>query len=168
MRKRYLYAFLFAVPGFFVALIIASLLFGAAAGFLWIFVFGDNSWPSATEKILPILLILSFLLLWIGSAVAGYATGKKLEFEAGLNRKHILVSVVLTVVPILFIVLHQVRVGNIGPKSDGQLCRDFCREKGYAMSGMPPEISGPRSCFCYDAEGHVILNVPIENLLLTE
>lgn len=168
MKKRYLYVLLFAVPGFFVSLIIAFLLFGTAAGFLWLFVFGDNTWPSSTEKILPILLIASFLILWIGSAVAGYVTGKKLEFEAELNRKHLLISAGLTVVPIFFIVVHQWSVGHVGPKSDGQLCSDFCRQKGYSMSGMPPENSGDRSCFCYDGDGHEILNVPIESLLPPE
>ncbi len=168
MQKRYLYSLLFAVPGFFVALIIAFLAFGAAAGFLWLFVFGDNSWPESSGNILTLLLIASFLVLWLASIVAGFVTGKKLEAEPELNQKHVMISVGLTIAPILFIALHQLNVGNVGPQTDGQLCRDFCLEKGYSGSGTPPKNSGDRSCFCYDDSGQEVLHVPIESILPAE
>ena len=168
MEKRYLYSLLFAVPGAFISLIIAFALFGATAGFLWLFVLSDNTWPSATDKILPLLLIGTFLVLWIGSMYFGFITGEKLESKPGLNKKHIVVSVGLTLAPILFIILHQLSVGNIGPKSNGQLCSDFCGQKGYSTSGMPPKNSGDRSCFCYDGSGNEILNVPIESILSSQ
>ena len=162
MKKRYLYVLLFGVPGFFLSLIIAFTLFGMAAGFLWLFVYGDNPWPGATETTLPLLLVLVFLVLWLVFIAIGYVTGKKFEADPTLNKKHLLASVGLTIVPIVFIVLHQLSVGNIGTKSDGQLCNDFCKEKGYAASGMPPRDLGERSCLCYDDSGHEILKVPIE------
>jgi len=168
MQKRYLYALLFAVPGLFIALIIAFLAFGAAAGFLWLFVFGDYSWPDSYGNTLPLLLIAAFLGLWLASIVAGFVTGKKFEAEPVLNNKHVMISVALTIVPILFIVLHQLNVGNLGPPTDGQLCRDFCLQKGYSGSGMSPKNSGDRSCFCYDDSGQEILQVPIESILPAE
>jgi hypothetical protein len=117
MKKRYLYSILFGIPGFFVSLIISFVIFGVAAGILWIYVFGDNPWPSSIEKILPILFALTFLTVWIASITIGYVTGKKLESDPVMNKNHILVSGGLTVMFILFIALQQLSVGNIGPKS---------------------------------------------------
>jgi hypothetical protein len=162
MKKRYLYVLLFGVPGFFLSLIIAFTLFGMAAGFLWLFVFGDNPWPAAIETTAPLLLVLAFMVFWIAFIFIGYTAGKKFEADPVWNKRHLLASVGLTIVPIVFIVLHQLSVGNIGTKSDGRLCNDFCKEKGYAASGMPPRDSGERSCLCYDDSGHEILKVPIE------
>ncbi len=168
MKKRYLYALLFGAPGFCFSLLIAFTLFGAATGFLWIFVFGDNPWPAATAKLLPLLFVLTCLVLWIGSVIVGFVTGKKLETEPELNKKHIMISVDLTVAPILFMVLQQRGVGNLGPNNDSQICSDFCRQKGYSLSGMPPKNAGDRSCLCYDDSGQEILDVPMDKILPSE
>ena len=168
MQKRYLYSLLFAVPGLFLALIVAFLVFGAAAGFLWLFAFGDNSWPESSDNVLTLLMLATFLVLWIGSVSAGFVTGQKLETEPKLNKKHVMISVGLTIAPILFMVFHQLSVGNLGSLTDSQLCRDFCMEKGYAGSGMPPKNSGDSRCFCYDDSGQEVLRVPIESTLPAE
>ena len=75
MKKRYLYALLFGIPGFFLAGIVSLFVFGAVLGFLWLFVFGDNPWPLTPESVLSVLLVLTFLILWIGSIFAGYRVG---------------------------------------------------------------------------------------------
>lgn len=164
MKKRFLYSLLFGIPGFFVSGFISLLLFGVSMGVLWIFVFGDNPWPSSTETILSILLVSIFLLMWIGTIVIGYLIGKKLEKDPKLNRNHILASGALTIVFVLFIALQQFSVGNIGPKSDTVLCSDYCVQKGYAGSGMPPKNSGDRTCSCYDSSGNEALKVPLDNI----
>jgi len=164
MKKRYLYSLLFGIPGFFIAAMISLVVFGGVLGILWIYVFGDNPWPFPTETVLSILLVLVFLLLWITSITIGYVLGKKLEKDPIVNRKHILVSGALTIMFILFIVLQQLSVGNIGPKSDSVLCSDFCAQKGYAGSGMPPINSGDRSCSCYDSSGNEALKVPLDSI----
>jgi hypothetical protein len=164
MKKRYLYSILFGIPGFFVSLIISFVIFGVAAGILWIYVFGDNPWPSSVEKILPILFALIFLMVWITSIAVGYVIGKKLEKDPALNKAHILVSGGLTVMFILLIALQQLSVGNIGPKSDDTLCSEFCTRQGYSGSGMPPRNSGERSCSCYDNFGNEVLKVPLDNI----
>ena len=164
MKKRYLYSILFGIPGLFVSLIISFVIFGVAAGILWIYVFGDNPWPASTEMILPILFALTFLTVWITFITAGYVTGKKLESDPALNKTHILVSVGLTIMFILFIVLQQLSVGNIGPKSEDALCSEFCSRQGYSGSGMPPRNSGERSCSCYDNFGDEVLKVPLDNI----
>jgi hypothetical protein len=155
---------LFGIPGFFVSGIIALVAFGATAGILWLFIFGDNAWPASTEPLLSVFVIATFLLLWIFSIVAGYAIGKTLETNSEWNRAHILISVGLTLAFILFILLQQVSVGNLGPKSDSALCSDFCVQHGYSGSGMPPANSGDRTCSCYDNSGNETLKVPLESI----
>ena len=162
MKKRYLYALLFGIPGFFIAGIFSLFIFGAALGFLWLFVFGDNLWPVSTETVLPILLVLTFLILWISLILLGYVIGKRLETDSALNRKHILLSAVLTLMFILFIILQQWSVGNIGPKSDSMLCSDYCSAQGYSGSGMPPQVSGDRTCSCYDDSGNEAIQIPLD------
>jgi hypothetical protein len=164
MKKRYLYSLLFGIPGFIISVVISFMFFGFLVGVLWIYVFGDNPWPSLIEKILPALFALVFLTLWITTIVVGFIVGKRLENNPVLNKKHILVSIGVTIIPILFIVLYQVSVGNIGPKSDGERCSDFCSQRGYSGSSMPPEDSGERSCSCLDNSGLEIIKVPIDSI----
>ena len=79
--------------------------------------------------------------------------------------KHVLLALGMTVVPIIFIVLQQLSVGNIGKKTDGIVCGDFCSMEGYSGSGMPPRNSGDRSCICYDDSGNEAIKIPIDNIV---
>lgn len=164
MKNRYLYSLLFGIPGFFIALVISFVLFGAAAGFLWLYVFGDNPWPAWTETLLPLALIGTFLLLWTAFIAAGFRRGKQLEGVPGLNRRHLVVSAVLTLAPMLLILLHQLSVGNLGPPPDSRICSEFCSAQGYTASGLSPRDSGDRVCTCYGS-GRDDLSVPLERLL---
>jgi hypothetical protein len=164
MKKRYIYALLFGVPGFFISVIISFFLFGAVMGVLWIFIFGDNPWPASVENSLGVVFVLAFLILWIGLIIAGYFIGKRLENDSTLNKSHILFSSGLTILFITLILFQQFSVGNLGPKSDSQVCMDFCISKGYSASGMPPQNSGDRTCSCYDSNGHEALKVPLDSI----
>jgi len=140
MKKRYLYALLFGIPGFFVAGILSMIVFGVLAGTLWIFVWDDNPWPAWTEKLLPALFGLVFLLAWIALIVVGYQTGKRLESDSKLSPGYIVVAGSLTQMFVLLILLQQFSVGNMGPKSDSALCSDYYSRNGYAASGLPRVI----------------------------
>lgn len=164
MKKRYVYSLLFGIPAFFVAGIVSVVFFGALMGAFWLFIFGDNPWPDSTEKFLPILLVLTFLIVWLASIIIGYYVGKRLENDSTLNKNHILISVGLTAALILFIFIQQWSVGNIGPKSDMTLCSDYCSAQGYSGSGMPPRNSGNRTCSCYDASGKEAFKIPLEKI----
>jgi len=164
MKKRYLYSILFGIPGLFIAGIISVAIFGAVAGMLWIYFFGDNPWPASAEKMLAFLFALTFLMLWITSITIGYVTGKRLEKDPRLNKSHILLSSGLTLLFIFFIVLQQLSVGNLGPKSDDMVCSDYCSLNGYSGSGMPPRNSGDRSCSCYDNSGNEVLKIPLDRI----
>jgi hypothetical protein len=162
MKKRYIYSLLFGVPGLLVSLIISVIAFGAFAGILWLYVLGDDPWPTSTETMLPILFIFVFFALWFSFVFIGFITGKNLEECSELNTKHILASVCVTTVAVLLIFLYQVNAGNLGPISDTVLCAEICRGQGYSASGMPPKDSGERSCICFDRYGQEIMRIPID------
>ena len=157
MKKRYLYVLLFGVPGLAVSLTITFAVFGALAGLLWIYVYGDEPWPRSAGTILSAFFILVFLVLWISSLIAGFITGKRLEETPGLNRNHLLLSAGATILTLALIILHQFGVGNIGPESDSVLCSEFCRGRGYPASSMPPKVSGARTCRCLDGAGQIVI-----------
>jgi len=165
MKKPFVYAILFGIPGFVASLILSFVCFGVSIGFAWLYVYGDNPWPRFAEKILPALFIAVFALVWFLSITAGFVTGKRLEGTPGLDRKHILVSAILTALFAAIIFLHQVRVGNIGKQPDSILCSDFCSARGYAASMMPPKNSGARTCSCLDSRGREILQVPFDTVI---
>jgi hypothetical protein len=164
MKKRYLYALLFGIPGLFIAGIISIFLFAAFAGVLWIYVFGDNPWPSDAEQLISIVFGLTVLTLWIASTVLGYVVGKRLEKDPALNGNHVLISAGLTALFLLLILFQQWSVGNLGPKSDTLLCSEFCARHGYSGSGMPPQNTGDRICSCFDDADNEVLVVPLDSI----
>jgi hypothetical protein len=164
MKKRYLYSLLFGIPGLFAAGIISILLFGALAGLLWIYVFGDTSWPASADVFLSIGFVVTVLCIWIASIVLGYFTGKKLENDPVVNRNHVLLSAGLTALFLLLILFQQWSVGSLGPKSDTVLCSEFCARHGYSGSGMPPRNTEDRICSCYDDAGNEVLVVPLDSI----
>ena len=160
MNKRYLYSLLIGLPGFFVALIITFMIVAAAAGFLWVAVYGDNPWPDFAKTVLGTIAVITFLTTWSALIIGGFNIGKKLEkapdSSHGLNKNHILISVGATALTILFVVLYQLRVGNIGPKSDSLQCSEFCIARGYSVSELAPRESGARLCRCLGNGGQVV------------
>lgn len=164
-KKRYLYSFLFGLPGFFVSLITAFAAFGMTTGFLWVFVYGDTVWPQATESALTTLFSLTFLLLWSAFIAAGFVYGSRCEDNAVLNKRHIWISVSATILPIGFIILHQSSVGNIAKASDSKLCSDFCSAKGYSASGIPPKNSAETNCSCYAGDGRENITVSMDAVI---
>ena len=164
MKKRFLYAILYGVPGLFISGLTSMFVFGASMGVLWLFVFGDNPWPSSIDTVLVVVLVLIFLTLWIGLIMIGYKVGKRLESNPTVNKNHILLSAGITVLLILFFVFQQWNVGNLEPKSDDLVCSDYCTQQGYAGSGMPPRDSGDLTCSCYDSSGKEAIRIPVDEI----
>ncbi len=105
MKRRYLYSLLFGIPGLLLSFIFALLFFGVALGVLWLFVFGDNSWPAAVDTLLPVGVVIVFLLLWSASLWSGYQVGKRREGDAAINPAHVLASAVVTVLLLAFMLV---------------------------------------------------------------
>jgi len=165
MKKRHLYCLLFAIPGFVAALAAAMLVFGAAAGFAWLFLFGDSPWPSGAGVVLPGIFALVFLALWAGSLVWGFKVGKRLEADPALEKKHLLLAAGVTAAAVALIALQQYGVGNLGPQSPSLVCSDYCRQLGYAASGLTPGNAGQRLCNCFDEKGQKVVSVDLEHLV---
>src|SRR5688572_23537271 len=107
MRRRHLYVLLFSVPGLCAALLAGLAVFGAAAGVLWLFVYGDQTWPPAAGQILVALFVLTAVgtcgvLMW-----AAYAAGRRAEARESLNRAHVLGAALATIALPLLLLLYQ-------------------------------------------------------------
>ena len=153
MRRRSLYVLLFGAPALLVALFASLFLFGAAAGFLWLFVFGDNPWPEAAGFGLGAGFVAAFLAIWMALLGVAFAVGRREEEQPVLNKKHVALAVGSTVLLLIAATLHQRGVGNVGAPTRETACTDFCRAKGFSGSGMPPRNTGSNQCSCYDATG---------------
>lgn len=164
MKKRYIYTLLFGIPGFLISAMIALIVSGTAAGVLWLFVFGDDPWPASIEQILPILIGVIFLAVWIGFLTTGFVIGKRLERDPVFNKGHILVSIAVVAAFLLGFGFFQLRIGNLGPKSEGALCSDYCTQRGYSASSLSPQNSNNRTCSCLDQFGNEILTLPVDRL----
>ena len=156
---------LFGVPALLASVMISVLVFGAAAGALWLFLLGDSPWPLSVGSLLMVTFVLACTALWVAFMSVAYMLGKKQEARAVLNAKHVALSAGATVLLVLLVVSHQWSVGNMGGPSDGALCSEFCRAKGFAGSGMPPRNTGATTCSCYDVQGREAATVPIENVI---
>jgi hypothetical protein len=168
MKRRYLYVLLFGVPAMLASLIVSVLLFGIAAGALWLFVFGDSPWPSSTDKVLGTLFLLVSTVLWIAFISVAYLVGKQQEACAAFNTWHLVASMGITALLVLVVVLHQWSVGNIGATSAGQMCSAFCRGKGFAASGMPPGDTEENTCSCYDTQGREVMTIQMSDVSVAQ
>ena len=162
-KRRYLYVLIFAAPTFLLSVIAGGILLGAAAGALWLFVFGDDPWPPAADTLLTSVFVLGCAAFWIAQLSIAYAVGKREEAKPALNGTHVLLSVGSTVVLVTFIALRLWGVG-VGNRPDSLVCADHCLAAGAAGSGMPPRDSGDRTCSCYDAEGRVTTSIQVQDI----
>lgn len=168
MKRRYLYLLLFSVPIVpivLAAIVAAFAVFGATAGLVWLFVAGDNAWPESLDYFLLALFGLVFIASSSAMSYYAYALGKQQETSPFLNTRHLWAAAGATTLLILAGTSYQWRVGNIGRQSDEVRCSDFCMDKGFAGSGMPPRYSGDTSCSCFDAAGREQEKVPVEAIL---
>lgn len=163
MKKRHLYVVLYGIPAFLAAAIISTLMLSAAAGVLWLFVLGDNSWPSFVNVALAIGFFLVFMAVWMALLSMAYAFGKKQEATTPQTRntREITTSVGLTALLIFVIVAYQWHVNNQGAQTPEVLCAEYCHKKGFFGSGMPPRDSGLNICSCFDARGQEVAKTAI-------
>lgn len=159
MHKRWLYALLFAIPGFVAAFIVTTFLFGMAAGFLWLYVYGDGPWPQVPDVVVGAALSVVFLTLWFASIMAGYVTGRDREGSPENVSRAALISAGATLLLVLFVVLQ-----HRGSRPDSLVCSEYCRGRGYNTSEMPPADSGQRLCDCLNSNGERVDSVDMDRL----
>jgi hypothetical protein len=164
MRRRHLYVLLFALPTFLLSIVAGATLLGAAAGALWLFVFGDNPWPATAETLLTTTFVVGTIALWIALLGVAYAIGKTEERHPSLNRMHVAASAGATIVLAGFIAMRVFGLGSAAARTDTMICADHCVARGFSASGMAPRDSGDRTCTCYDAQGQESVRVPIDEI----
>lgn len=118
MKRRYLYPLMYSVPAFILSAIIMVVVTAAIGGALWIFVYGDNPWPSFVELYSPIFMFTVLATVWLVLLSAAFTWGKRQEANPSLNMKHLYLAAGSTVALMLLVFLHQLSVGNIGPRPD--------------------------------------------------
>ena len=153
MKQRYIYSLLFGIPGIAISASAALFAGGATAGFFWIFVFGDNTWPFWTEWVVAIIAGIVFIVSLSIIVRFGFSVGEKREIgNVPVNSKHIMILVVILVLFVALIFIFQ--RGYIFEKPDHQQCYDLCVQKGYDGTGtsLSPRNAGNVICGCWNDE----------------
>lgn len=79
MRLRSLYALVGLVLGALAGLAVAFEAFALAAGFSWLFLFGDGPWPAGVERYLLAIPLAAGLATLCAGVAVGYAVGRRSE-----------------------------------------------------------------------------------------
>ena len=107
MKARYLYPLLFLLPSAMVAFLAALVAVGAGIGILWIFVYGDNTWPEAASTVVMALAITVSLITLATLVAASYFFGKSREASGGLSKAHVVIAIALSVLLPLLVLLRK-------------------------------------------------------------
>jgi hypothetical protein len=161
MRRRYSYLLLFGLPAALCAAMPSMLLLGAAAGAMWIFVYGDNPWPASAQTMLATLAGLAFVAILSGLLAIAYRVGRAQEERAAFNPSHLRFALGSVALLLAIAIGYQWKVGNVGPRSDGEVCADFCTMRGFNGSSTPPRNSGLSTCACMDGKGREAVTAPM-------
>lgn len=114
MKARYSYPLLFLLPSTMAAFLAAVVVAGAGAGVLWIFVYGDDSWPDSASTALMSLAVIASVATLAILMFASYSYGKSREPARGLARQHIVWALGISILLPAVVLLHQWQVCNFG------------------------------------------------------
>jgi hypothetical protein len=154
MKRRHLYVLLFLLPSLLLAAVAGATAAGMAAGFSWLFLFGDDSWPGWTGPAIGALAIGCGALVLGALLVIAWSVGRQQETRPSVDRGHLALALASTVLLGGLIGWRWLGAGERGPQTDSEACADYCGSEGFAASGTPPRDSGDRTCTCYDASGN--------------
>lgn len=160
MKARFSYPLLFLLPIAMTAGIVAVAGGGFSAGILWLFVYGDDPWPRAAEIAVAAVAAAAWLVTMAALLRASYSFGRKREATGGSSWSHGWMAAGISIVLLAAVLLHQLRVGNIGPQPDSVLCSEFCTSRRFDSSMSPQD----GTCRCHGADGREALNVPMNSV----
>ncbi len=113
MKTRYAYPLLFLVPIALAAALAAVLIAGAGAGIMWMFIYGDDVWPSSANMTIMVVAVTVCILVFSSLVALCYSVGKAYETRGGLRRAQVLTAIGLSVGLPLLVLWHQWQVGNL-------------------------------------------------------
>jgi uncharacterized membrane protein len=114
MKPRFAYPLLFLLPSAMVAFLSGFIAAGAGGGILWVFVYGDNSWPRAASNAVMALAVVVAVAMLVTLLFASYSFGKAREVAGGLAKAHVALALAISVLLPALVLLHQWQVGNLG------------------------------------------------------
>lgn len=124
---------LYTLVGFLWGLVLGipvGIWFGAiAAGVSWLYLFGDDPWPEASDWIIPLISLLTGLAVITGCTVGGYVLGKRLEggttrdISGARKRGYVLGGIAIT------IALGMAISVLTSARNEGLRRQDFSRQK---------------------------------------
>lgn len=114
MKARYAYPLLILLPGAMLAFLAGVVGGAVGAGVLWVFVFGDDTWPQAANTALMGLAVAVFVVVFSTLLGLAYAYGKRQEVSGGVRRGHVVAAVLVSIGLPVLVLLHQWSVGNLG------------------------------------------------------
>jgi DMSO reductase anchor subunit len=133
---------LISIPSFLAALLPSLFIAGAVGGALWIWVYGDNTWPALAE----IIIVISFVSSW---AVIGALLTRHLYRHPRVQKltlgQLVLLVVLFSVLAVGVLFLHQWLNGNL---SSPHPCSSNCQAKGFSSSVIEYGDNGEEKCTC--------------------
>lgn len=156
MKRRYLYALLFGVPGLFLTILLSLQVLFAVVDIapLLGYELSEMQMLGTTGVIL--------LIFWIALIAIGYSIGTWFENGSRLNRKHALISLGLSLLMFGYIVFWSMRETRY--EADSELCNNYCFSNGYSASVMPPVDDPERACYCSNYSSGESVTIPIEDI----
>lgn len=114
MKARYSYPLIFLLPSAMVAFLAAFVVVGAGAGVLWIFVYGDNTWPKFANTALMSLAVVASAATLALLLYTGYSYGKKSESAGGLAKRHVVWAILISILLPALVLLRQWQISALG------------------------------------------------------
>ena len=116
MKARFAYPLLFLLPSAVAAVMSAVCAGAAAGGILWLFVYGDRTWPDSAGHWVMALVCLVAAATLATSMVACYSFGKARELTGGVRGRHVVIAIAASILLPALVVIHQWQIGNLGAK----------------------------------------------------
>jgi hypothetical protein len=96
------------------AIVVAVVAGAATGGILWLFVYGDSTWPAAADHaVVAFAGVVAVATLGMLS-FASYSFGKAREPRGGLSLWHVVFAAIISVLLPALVLFHQWQVGNLG------------------------------------------------------
>lgn len=105
---RLLYSIVGLLSGLAIGVVAGGMIFGMLLGVSWIFIFGDNPWPS---YVIPVIVSIFLLVIFISALIGlvkGYKHGCELVKSGADIRKELIRAVLILIVccmPLAFFAL---------------------------------------------------------------
>ena len=113
MKGRFSYPLVFLLPCAMIASIAGVVSVGVGAGVAWIFIYGDDSWPDAAERVIMALSVLVAVASFAALMSVSYFYGKRRESSGGLSKWHVTAAVATAILLPAVVLLRQYRIGAL-------------------------------------------------------